>query len=354
MDKGIESVMWRRQNVQADATGFSSPARERFPLCHGCSKWIMKTIATTFHNRGDAGRALVAGPVRISARESEARCFFCRALLQGPASVIGLDSAVNGDAESIMTTGLCPSCDQWLVNLAVDSRSVRNVAKRQSEGDYGLVLHPNLQRVHASFVTQNESLDVAVREACEQLGISVAAASAATAVDVLFVEAAGDGASLQTVRTAHPSAKVIVLARAEASSELREAIIAGADDWVTVPFTPQQIVGALQRVTTHLSHPVQWDLETWVPRIHNLETTRPAIVVTPAPNVDPLLVAWSLRRFARGYDDLLMVDGHLLLLPLARPEYQWNIIERLTVVMGERAVFLPYEAPHTVRFEASA
>lgn len=346
--------MWRRQNVEPGEPIPASLPQEQFPLCGGCSKWLTKTIKGAYRKGGAVNETLVAGPVRVQAQASEHRCAFCRALLPRTVSIIGISDAVDGGEDSIMTSGLCPSCDQWLVNLAVDSRSARSVARRQSEGEYGLVLHPNLRRVRASFLIQSDDLRAAVEEACAQLGLSVTALASETTIDVMFAEAATGGPLEEAIRTAGASAKTVVLVRAEETRELRDAIKAGAADWVTVPFTPQQLVGVLQRVTMQLSQRVTWDLETCVPMVHKLETTRPAIAVTPGDGVDPLLVAWSLRRFARGYDDIVMVDGRLVLLPLARPEYQWAIIERLTVVMGERAILLPYEAPRSKRFEASA
>ena len=131
-------------------------------------------------------------------------------------------------------------------------------------------------------------------------------------------------------------------------------MVAGASDWLTIPFTPQQLVGALQRAAVALEAPVLWDLGTCVPRFTTWRQQDRLSKLSRDGNVDPLVVAWSLRRFTRGYDDLAIVDGKLLLLPFARSEHLWFIIERLTVMMGERAMLLPYEPPQLQRFEASA
>lgn len=354
IDKELASVIWRRQNATAaEATSASAP-REQFPLCRGCSAWIAKTAKVARRNRGGDEDSTVAGPLGLPLRESERRCAFCRAELGASLSVIGFLQSASEDGAPITTTRLCPSCDQWLINLIVDSRSARNVASRKAEGVYGSVLHPNLDGIQVGFAVRSENVEASLRASCAQLGLTVAPNAIETGLSVLFVEASDEGAAREATLGSSPGAKVIVLARVEAASELREAIKAGASDWITIPFTPQQLVGALQRVAANRRERVRWELDACVPQVHHLETTRPVIAAIQEPGVDPQLVAWSLRRFARGYDDIVMLNGRLLLLPLARPEHLWNIIERLTVVMGERATLLPYDAPRSERFEASA
>ncbi len=172
-----------------------SPAAssDRFPLCGGCSEWISEVVKLARQNQDDLSKNLVTRPVKLAVRDDDDRCFFCRAMLRSRSAVMGLNRMSPDNGSPLVTNGLCPSCEQWLVNLAIDGMSARRVSRRQSEGEYGATLHPKLAHIRVDFAMEDEHLAASLRDDCERIGASIASTSAETTTSVVFAEAAGHG-----------------------------------------------------------------------------------------------------------------------------------------------------------------
>ena len=319
-------------------------------MCHGCTEWLIESV-TSARSLGTGRNAAIASPLSLRAPDSEHSCGICRAALSARASVVGVHSLADG--ADVLAGGLCDACEQWLISLAIDARSARHISRRHIDGPYGSVLHPKMTHLRVGFAIEDASTEASLRSIAVRAGIHCVEADEAAPGDVLFVDVTARGRDW-TLVPRNAGAAVIAVARAETAGAIPQALAAGAVDWITVPFTPQQVVGALRRVAAGVRLAARWDLRTGAPHLASLDSTRPVIEAVPRPGIDPLIVSWSLRRFARGYDDLATHTGSLLLVPFARTDNVAAIVDRLAILLGERAHPLPYEPPVHRSLDASA
>jgi hypothetical protein len=105
----------------------------------------------------------------------------------------------------------------------------------------------------------------------------------------------------------------IVLASLTSKDDLALSIQAGASDWLTVPLTPQQLTAALARARRKMLTPRAWDSSTCLPQVYLDGNDRPVLRFECETEVDPFAVAWTLRRFSRGYDELGVSQGAIVL-----------------------------------------
>ena len=115
--KGVASILWRQQGVAAGANVAPAYARERFPLCTTCTEWISQAATLARQNHATLDETTIAGPVKLGIPDADDHCYFCRAQLHETVAVIGVHALLGDDGDPVVTTGLCASCDQWLVNL---------------------------------------------------------------------------------------------------------------------------------------------------------------------------------------------------------------------------------------------
>ena len=65
-------------------------------------------------------------------------------------------------------------------------------------------------------------------------------------------------------------------------------------------------------------------------------------------------VAWFARRFSRGYDELALVGGHIVLVPKAPPERLGDVRMRLSRLLAGRCALEELEtAEFAPRFDAA-
>jgi hypothetical protein len=307
----------------------------RHQLCHTCERWLWGVLDEV-RNHGWKRPVPLLGAPSTGGRllVFEDQCQLCLGVPQGHGTVIDCVSA-GGAGESWPAFFACTSCDAWISSLAEDGRSARGDASRAIDGAYGDWPHPNLRDLRISLDVADKGAAATIRKACETMGVEVARGGDALG-SVLFIEAS-PGASIGRVvrENAAIVRAAIVLAPLAAARELREALHAGASNWLTLPLTPQQVTAGLA-ATLRRGVRLSWDDASCLP-IASLESnTRPGIAFMPAGDTDAYSLAWLLRRFARGYDEVVWAAGQIVLLPRVPPERLEAVRVRLELLLAGR------------------
>ncbi|GAB4323265.1 MAG: hypothetical protein Kow0010_04550 [Dehalococcoidia bacterium] len=326
---------------------------QRCPLCDDCARWIVRAAQLARLGRPELA-SILGAPVPAADRMARAgECSFCRSRLHRPGAIVEfLTQAESGDEPHLQLV-LCDACEIWLASLVLDNRSARRVAYRDLDGEYGAFLHPNLRGLEVVVEVEDASTEDAILRACAEMGIR--AGEEGYGAPILIVEAGADGRAMRRLTRSRTRWRgVVVVAPASAHHDLAAALALGASDWVTAPLTPQQLAAALARAVRIWPAPREWDSETCLPVARIAPQGRPGLVAVPGDGVAPFDLAWLLRRFARGYDDLLVYEGAIVLLPRATQARLPSIAERLERVLLGRCRFEPFAAPEREPFEATA
>lgn len=319
----------------------------RHPLCGGCLDWLRGVLGGT-RTPGPTpllgvpstnGRALVFGD----------QCQVCHGTATAEALVECIAPVTRGD--SMLPLRVCRSCEAWLGAFASDGRSARGQSGRAIDGGYGEWLHPNLRGLSVQAIVSDHASRAAIKQACEGMDVALGAASAS----VLLVEA-GAGRAERVIR-ADGTARLgrIVLAALSSHGELLAALRAGATDWLTLPLTPQQLTSALVRAGRGYMGVREWDGETALPILHPPPELPGMLTVRPATGLLRFEVAWLVRRFARGYDELGVLDGEIVLVPRVPEAGLATVAERLANLLRGRCEVAVRPRPSGVHrgFEAS-
>lgn len=316
------------------------------PLCAPCTKWLMELVTRV----EDGARTGVFGAPDGNARALvfDDQCDLCRRV-GAATSTIDLERG-SGRARPFPPLRLCAPCGTWLHGLAADGRSARRERSRFIDGSYGEWPHPNLRGITFAIDSGDVPGRDIVARVCIRMGLMPSAADAA----IHFVEAGAGYAARRTreLIAARGERSVVVLAPPGVHGDLVAALEAGASDWLTVPSTPQQVTGAIVRAQRFLL--AAWDRETALRRLAPGAELPPAVAIDPLPGTAPAEAAWLLRRFARGYDDLAVIDGRIVLLPRTPRDQLEAVARRLaTVLAGHCLATVLSGAPPGRRFQAT-
>ncbi len=316
------------------------------PLCGPCAEWLGNLAAAA--RTPDGIQAVLGGPSAGKRKlVFEDQCQVCLEMPTGRAARLAWVSP-SGERLQIF---VCAGCEAWLTALASDGRTIRGAADRNIDGPYGQWPHPNLKGLHVRFDIEDRATRTVVSETCASMGMIVAADSA----DILLTQAAAAGRAARTIRERRGlDIAAVVLAPLRAKRDLAESLEAGARAWTTVPVTPQQLTSALSRASR--GETGAWDTDTCLPLIDASKLDRPAVLCTPIPDTDLFELAWLLKRFSRGYDDLAWHDGAILIVPRAPTDLVANVATRLAVLIDGRCTFSivrPRDVAPAVRFEAA-
>jgi hypothetical protein len=173
--------------------------------------------------------------------------------------------------------------------------------------------------------------------------------------DLLITQATASGHAARVVRERKGvDLAAIVVAGLRAKRDLAHALEAGARCWATIPITPQQLTAALSRASR--GEFGSWDAETCLPILDANKLDRPVVQCEPLPGVDLFELAWLLKRFSRGYDEVGWHNGTILVVPRTPSDHVAGVAARLSVLVDGRctfAVMQPRNVHPTVRFEAT-
>ena len=310
----------------------------RHLLCGLCALWLAGVIAEVgrdgivsaaaaggriFGAPGTSGRALLF----------EDQCHVCHAIPAGGGSLIDCVSP-ESQAQSWAPFFACPPCDAWIGSLADDGRSIRMATDREIDGPYGEWPHPNLRDLTVQVEVADRAASAVVLESCAAMGVAAGMRSTPGRDSVLILEAT-NGSGARVARERPKRGAVIMVAAPHAIQPLREALAAGADQWLTNPLTPQQVTAVLS-ATLRRQLRLNWDVETALPVAAGLDPSRAALSFEPFPGTERFAIAWMIRRFSRGYDDAAVVAGEILLFPRAPQAQIGRIRARLARVLEGR------------------
>lgn len=331
---------WRMDPARGGAT---------LPVCADCSAWL----------GGLAGRA--ADPAEpspfgspdpgVRRRRFEDQCAVCYEMPTGRGAMLTWVSPQGSHVDLFACTG----CEAWLSSLAADGRTVRGRGDRQIDGPYGSWPHPNLR----GRTVEADMLAGGVAEVIERTttAMGMTLVRHGDAPDVLFVEAEPNGRAASRVRDSLRETRgIIVLAGLRTRRDLAAALGLGARTWLTLPSTPQQLTAAIIRALQP-GPGAPWDPQTCLPVVADASPGRDSVIVcTPEEGADAFEVSWLLRRFSRGYDELSVCDGRIVLRPRTSADEVHSVVARLRPLLDGRCAFAVVngaEAPRARRFEAA-
>jgi hypothetical protein len=163
-----------------------------------------------------------------------------------------------------------------------------------------------------------------------------------TRAPVLFVEADERGRATARLQreTATRYRGRFLLVPPDARDDLLSALPL-ANDWLTVPLTPQQVTAALTRVVRQPGLAPHFDPETGLRLADLTLSDRPALEILPAEGISRFEAAWFLKRFSRGYDEPAIAGDRIVLLPRAVSDHLPAVVRRLEHVFEGRAAVRP-------------
>lgn len=276
------------------------------------------------------------------------QCQVCHAFPSGAAATIDC-IAVAAEQQSWPPLFVCAPCDAWIGGLADDGRSLRGRIDRRIDGPYGEWPHPNLRDLSVELEVADRAARATIMESCIAMEVPVRNGAQPASNAVLLVEVTPGGDVTGLVRGSRVSRPaVIALAHLGARFQLAAALEAGAAGWLTLPLTPQQVTAALTIALRRTSRRA-WDPETCLPIASLVDVERPTLVLEPAPGVERFEVAWFARRFSRGYDELAIAGGHIVLLPKVPAESLYQVQSRLAILLDGRCAVRALEPAHARR-----
>lgn len=316
------------------------------PLCEGCAEWL-GGLAAAARNPDGAHRVL-GGPTAGNRKlVFEDQCQVCCEMPTNRAATLAWVSPAGKRLDLFACTG----CEAWLTALASDGRTVRGAGDRDIDGPYGSWPHPNLRGLQVRLDIEDHATRALVAETCRAMGMELTA----DAADLLLTQATPSGHAARTIRERKGlDLAAIVLAGMRARHDLAQALDAGARWWTTVPATPQQLTAAISRASR--GDFGSWDRETCLPLIDPALLDRPVVQCEPMEGVELFELAWLLKRFSRGYDDLAWHNGAVLIVPRAPTDHVAGVAERLSILVDGRCTFRvlrPNQVSVAPRFEAA-
>jgi hypothetical protein len=319
----------------------------RYGLCAGCVEWLTEAVNVA------RSPVVVATPligIPVGAHRAlvfENQCRVC--LATDVDDAFRIDCAAPAEAARAWSLPwVCPGCATWIESLAADGRSARGKAARVIDGPYGEWPHPRVRHLEAELAVRDSAALAVVVETCSAMGVHARPRKSGPPAEVLFAEV-----PLEKDRLPAGQTKVLL-----APFYARRALLAGLDNrtiaWLTVPVTPQQVAAALGRIVREAGVRMAWDHETGLPLANVEAAGRPYLRVEPLPGADRFEIAWLLKRFTRGYDDVALFAGDIVLVPRAAPRDLPLVARRVGRLLADRCelrVVEPQGRP--ARFEAT-
>lgn len=345
----------RRRTVRQQGVALAAAEQPAWshPLCSLCAEWLTGLVLQA-RKAGGQPLELLGSPVTNGrALMLEGQCQVCRVEL-GPTSGVVEWLDTSSAQRPWLSYTICPACDGWIGSLADDGRSARGKIGRELDGAYGAWLHPNLRKLTVTIDVADAGARAVVEESCGTMGVAVKEPGEQPPADVLLVEVS-KLASPGLVAGPGPAARIL-LAPLSGHDALIAGLKMGGTDWLTIPVTPQQVSAALTRAMRQWKQKLPWDEETALPNASLEGDERPALEMIPAPGVARFELAWLLKRFLRGYDEVVVANGAIVVIPRVVAHDLGAVAARIERVLHGRCttgLYEPAAAATRVRFEAA-
>jgi hypothetical protein len=316
------------------------------PLCEGCAEWLGGLAAAA--RTPDGMHRVLGGPSAGNRKlVFEDQCQVCCEMPTERAAKLAW-VAPSGKRLDLLA---CTGCEAWLTALASDGRTVRGAGDRDIDGPYGSWPHPNLRGLKVRLDIEDHATRSQVAETCRAMGMDLVSGES----DLLLTQASASGHAARAIRErrGHDIAS-IVLAGLRARRDLAQALSEGARWWTTVPVTPQQLTAAVARASR--GETATWDDATCLPVADVSQLDRPVVECEPLAGTELFELAWLLKRFSRGYDEVTWNGGCILVIPRAPSDQVSSVAERLSVLIDGRCTFRvlrPHQVAPPKRFEAA-
>ncbi len=320
----FRSLTWR------DGWLFDGRASAERPLCVACANWLLGAVNRTA-GAGPAP-ALLGAPSRgTRGLPAVDRCNLCGSATGLTAAYADSEPGGHREVPSIGPLVACGPCELWLLSIAADGRSARGDASRVVDGGYGHWPHPNLRHLTVSVETNAPGVAQTIEEACREMEVRITTPDEAAVrfcdASPPFTQPAAGGATVLLCSFVGRRALVPMLGPAVA-------------EWLTVPSTPQQVSAALVKASRDWRDPPRWDAASGLRLVTQLPEPGLSLAFEPAPGVGIDEVAWLLKRFSRGYDEVVAVPGtgQVAVVPRARGEGLARAATRIAAALSGRAV----------------
>ncbi len=311
----------------------------RHRLCDDCYSWLSAIVGDVRHATVNSSAPILGAPFGgTRSLVFEDQCHLCREIVHLDASLVECVAGTAG-VTSWQPILACMACDAWLASVADDGRSARGEASRTLDGAYGRWLHPNLGGLRVSLDVQDEVTNAVVRATCRAMGVVIEEHAEDAGGALRIIEARHPDRATQRLRLSPHAARAIVLAPLSAHADLAAALDVGASDWLTIPLTPQQLTAALVRGRTGPGVPATWDPAFCLPVVHGGTTERPVLRIAPRSGQVRFDVAWAVKRFCRGYDEIGCAGDHILMTLKAPRADAPRVAARLQALLGDRCTF---------------
>ena len=316
------------------------------PLCEPCAEWLGGLAAAA--RTPDGMHRVLGGPSAGNRKlVFEDQCQVCCEMPSERAARLAWIAPSGKRLELFACTG----CEAWLTALASDGRTVRGGGDRDIDGPYGAWPHPNLRGLQVRLDIEDHATRSLVAETCRAMGMNLTTEAA----DLSLTQATASGHAARAIRERRGiDLASIVLAGLRARRDLGQALSEGARWWTTMPVTPQQLTAAISRASR--GEGASWDLETCLPIADVAKLDRPVVQCEPLPGTELFELGWLLKRFSRGYDDVVWNNGTILIVPRAPADQVATLAERLSILVDGRCTFRmlrPHQVGATPRFEAA-
>ena len=331
-------------------TDLTRPGR-RLPVCRDCEAWLRGLLRDASESPSAAHPLYGKPSPGLRVLMFDDQCHVCHMMPGGTGALLSSAAVLDG-LDSWAAIFLCPACEAWFGSLAEDGRSARGNDERSIDGPYGAWPHPNLRELRIHLSVRDAGARSAVLESCESMGVTVV--DRPDADTVIFVEAGTRGQAEARLKDELPRRGRVLLATLGARDDLVRSLALGATAWLTIPLTPQQVTAALSSTLRQRGVRLNWDQATGLAYANLEAEERIALRCEPAEGTDTFELAWLLKRFSRGYDDAVMADGEIVLLPRVPAEQVDAVIARLERLLAGRCRLTRIERGGlTHRFEAA-
>ncbi|MBI5949247.1 MAG: hypothetical protein HY875_14010 [Chloroflexi bacterium] len=309
---------------------FDGQAPAERPLCVACANWLLGVVNRT----AGAGRApaLFGAPSRGTRGVAAVdRCNLCGSVTGATAAYAASEPAGHPEVPSIGPLVACGPCEMWLLGIAADGRSAQGAASRAVDGDYGQWPHPNLRHLTVAVETAAPGMARTIEEVCREMGVGIVGPREASVRFGDTPVVAGD---------AEAGCGTVLLCPFVGRRALIPMLGPGVAEWLTVPSTPQQVSAALVKASREWRDPPQWDAASGLRLVSQLPDPALCLAFEPAPGVGIDEVAWFLKRFSRGYDDVVAIPGtgQVAVVPRARGAGLSRAGTRIAGALSGRAV----------------
>ncbi len=327
-------------------------------ICDSCLVWVEDTARVAGAGNGDPNGRLGFSYSGDMTTLSDDHCNYCWAQFLGEAYIIDLipTGRTTGRGGRFRHVGeirqqrICRFCYAWWRVTLRDPSAVTGTGFRREEGEMGgWRTSVACDTASVALLQRDEFIlrqtVAAIGRNHHPLSLNDGPLLPLHSDKIVFICAGRRDRASAFLARVDPRlrARVAIIGRADCMEDARAALRLGALELLSSPLTPQQIVGAMERLTRPSPVNPARGNRTGLPLLgdpvtRDGVTQEHLLAVRPAPGEEPGRAAFMLRRFLRGYDQIGEDgEGNLQALVSCPAEDVDAVLDRLHTVFGEKA-----------------